>query len=54
MAGRDRVNFYVNFGTPTVNFLIVKLLLNSVVSTPRAKLMTINIKDFYLKIPMLH
>ena len=33
-------------GTPTVDLLTVKLLLNSVISTPDAKFMTINIKDF--------
>jgi hypothetical protein len=33
--------------TPTVDLLTVKLLLNSVVSTPGARFMTIDIKDFY-------
>ena len=31
---------------------MVKLLLNSVISTPDAKFMTIDIKDFYLNTPM--
>ena len=39
-------------GTPTVDFLTVKLLLNSVISTPGAKFMTIDIKDFYLNTHM--
>ena len=39
-------------GTPTVDLLIVKLLLNSIISTPGAKFMTIDIKDFYLNTPM--
>ena len=39
-------------GTPTIDLLTVKLLLNSVVSTPGAKFMTIDIKDFYLNTPM--
>ena len=32
--------------------LTLKLLLNSIVSTPNAKFMSINIKDFYLNTPM--
>ena len=39
-------------GTPTVDLLTVKLLLNSVISTSNAKFMTIDIKDFYLNTPM--
>ena len=39
-------------GTPTVDLLTSKLLLNSVISTPAAKFMTIDIKDFYLNTPM--
>ena len=32
--------------------LTVKLLLNSIVSTPNAKLMSVHIKEFYLNTPM--
>ena len=39
-------------GTPTVDLVTVKLLLNGVISTPDAKFMTIYIKDFYLNTPM--
>ena len=39
-------------GTPTVDLLTVKLLLNSVISTTDAKFMTIDIKDFHLNTPM--
>ena len=39
-------------GTLTVDLLTVKLLLNSVVSTPGAKFMTFDIKDFYLNTSM--
>ncbi len=39
-------------GTPTTNLLTVKLLLNSIISTPNAKFMTMDIKDFYLNTPM--
>ena len=41
-----------NYGTPMVNFLTFKLLLDSRVSTPGAHFMTIDIKDFYLNTPM--
>ena len=38
--------------TPTVDLLTVNIFINSVISTPDAKFMTINIKDFYLNTPM--
>ena len=41
-----------NAGTPTTDLLIVKLLLNSIISTAGAKFMTMDIKDFYLNTPM--
>ena len=37
---------------PTVNLLTVKLLLNSIISSPGAKFLTIDIKNFYLNTPM--
>ena len=51
-VGSNRVNYPGNCGTPTVDLLTVKLLLNSVVSTLNAKFMTIDIKYFYLNTPM--
>ena len=39
-------------GTPTANLLTVKLLLNSVVSTPGAKFLGLDLTDFYLNTPM--
>ena len=50
--GRDRVNYPYDCGTPTVNLATVKYLLNSVISTPLAKFMTIDIKVLYLCTPM--
>ncbi len=41
-----------NAGTPTANLLTVKLLINSIISTEGAKLMTMDIMDFYLHTPM--
>jgi hypothetical protein len=52
VAGGDRVHYPGNVGKPTADLLTVKLLLNSVISTPKAKFMTMDIKDFYLKTPM--
>ena len=51
-VGGDCVNYPGDCGTPTVDLLTVKLLLNSVISTPNAKFMTIDIKDFFLNTPM--
>ena len=50
--GGNLINYPGDCGTPTANLLTVKLLLNSIISTPNAKFMTIDIKDFYLKTPM--
>jgi hypothetical protein len=46
------VNYPGNCGTPTADLLTVKLLLKSVISTPNAKFLTLNLKDFYLMTPM--
>jgi len=52
VAGGDRVHYPGDAGTPTANLLTVKLLLNSIISTPNAKFMTMDIKDFYLNTPL--
>jgi hypothetical protein len=46
--GRNLVNCPDNCGTPTADLLTIKLMFNSIISTPNAKFMTIDIKDFYL------
>ena len=46
--GRDQTNCPFDCGTPTADLLTTKLLLNSVISTPGAKFMTIDISNFYL------
>jgi hypothetical protein len=35
-----------------VDISTVKILFNSVISTPEAKFMTVDLKDFYLNMPM--
>ncbi len=46
--GGNFVNYPGDCGTPTADLLTVKLLLNSIISTPNAKIMTLDLKDFYL------
>ncbi len=43
--GGNLINYPGNCGTPTADLLTVKLLLNSIISTPNAKFMSIDIKD---------
>jgi hypothetical protein len=52
VAGGDRVHYPGDAGTPTADLLTIKLLLNSIISTPKAKFMTMDIKAFYLNTPM--
>ncbi len=51
-AGGNRINFPGDAGTPTANLLTMKLLVNSIVSTKNAKMVTMDLKDFYLNTPM--
>ena len=51
-VGGNLINYPFDCGTPTADMITVKLLLNSVVSTPGAKWMTLDIKNFYLNTPM--
>jgi hypothetical protein len=46
------INYPDNSGTPIADILTLKLMFNSVISTPNSKFMTIDIKDFYLMMPM--
>jgi hypothetical protein len=50
--GGNLVNYSGDCGTPTANLLTVKLFLNSIISTPNAKFMTLDLKDSYLMTPM--
>ncbi len=42
----NRLNYDADTGAPTANLLDVKILLNSIISTPGARFATIDIKDF--------
>ena len=52
VAGGDRVHYPYDAGTPTADLLTVKLLINSIISTPGARFFTMDIKNFYLCTPM--
>ena len=51
-VGGNKINYPEDCGTPTADLFTVKLLLNSVVSTPGAKFMTMDISNFYLMTPL--
>ena len=48
----SRINFDGDVGTPTADLLTVKMLLNSIISTPGARFLGLDLKDFYLNTPM--
>jgi hypothetical protein len=52
VAGGDRVLHPFDAGTPNADLLTVKLLINSMISTPRARFFTMDIKNLYLCTPM--
>ncbi len=52
--GGDKVNYPYEVRTPTAEMLLVKTHLNSIVPTPNAQYMTIDISNFYLNMPMVH
>jgi hypothetical protein len=52
VVGGNRIKYPGEVGTPTAEMLLVKILLNSVISTRGAKFMSIDIKNFYLATPM--
>ena len=51
-AGGDRINYPGDTGTPTTDMTLVKIIMNSVISTKGARCMMVDLKDFYLNTPM--
>jgi hypothetical protein len=51
-AGGDKVVYTKYVGTPTVDISTVKIHLNSVISTPDSKYMTVDLKGFNLNMPL--
>jgi hypothetical protein len=52
VAGGDRAHYPFNAGMPAANLLTIKVLINSMISTPGARFFTMDIKNFYLCTPM--
>jgi hypothetical protein len=53
-GGGDKINYPDEVATPTAKMLVAKVLFNSVVSTPGAKFMTMDVSNFYLMTPLKH
>jgi hypothetical protein len=51
-VGGGRIDYKGKVSTPTATLETIKILLNSTVSTPNAKMLTADIKFFYLGTPM--
>ncbi|KAI2497591.1 Reverse transcriptase (RNA-dependent DNA polymerase) [Fragilaria crotonensis] len=51
-VGGDKVDYPFDVSTKTADLTTAKLLFNSVLSTPNAKFMATDLKDFYLGTPM--
>ena len=49
VIGRNNIKNSGDVGTPTAETLLVKIMLNSVISTPGAQFMSIDISNFYPK-----
>ena len=52
MVRGNIINYPGEVATPTAKMLVAKLLFNSVVSTHRARFMTMDIANFYLMSPL--
>ena len=50
--GGDQINYPEDCGTPTADMTLFKIMVNSIISTPNAKCLMLDIKDFYLNTPM--
>ena len=53
-VGGDRIDYPYDVSTKTAELTTAKLLFNSVLSTPNAKFLGLDIKDFYLGTHMTH
>ena len=52
VVGGNKINYPGEVATPTAEMLVAKLLFNSVVSTPGARFMTMDLSNFYLMTPL--
>ena len=53
-VGGNRLTAWMETATPIADLPLIKMLWNSVLSTPRAKYFTMDISNFYLATPMDH
>jgi hypothetical protein len=53
-VGGDQVNYPYDVSTKTAELTTAKILINSTISTPGARFLCMDIKDFYLNNPMSH
>ena len=51
-VGGDHINYLGEVTTPTADMLVAKLLFNSVISTKGAKVVMVDISNFYLMTPL--
>ncbi len=51
-AGGDRIKYPEDVGAPTADMTLVKILLNSVISTKGVRCVILDVKNFYLNTPM--
>lgn len=49
---RNLINYPGDCSTPTVDLVVVKLLINRILSTPGAKFMNLDAKNFHYQTPM--
>ena len=52
-VGGDKVHYPGDVGTPTADLTLVKMHINSIISTRGARYMTLDVKNFYLNTPMV-
>jgi hypothetical protein len=52
-VGGNKVHYPGDVGTPTADLTLVKMHINSVVSTCGARCMTLDVKKFFLNMPMV-
>jgi hypothetical protein len=50
--GGNLINYPEDVGTPTANLLLIKIFLNSVISTAGARFANADISNFYLMTPL--
>ena len=51
-VGGDRINYPDDVITPTSDITTSKVLINSTISTPGARLFSMDVKKFYLNTPL--